>query len=88
MIGATVSEIWRIRLFYTNDADKETIINDYEQFQLIGVKTTNPPYLAKVQENLQAPELTYKVATYCYDGHLFALNVRKSGDYWHFVIAS
>ena len=42
--------------------------------------------LAKVQENLQAPELTYKVATYCYDGHLFALNVRKSGDYWHFVI--
>ena len=42
--------------------------------------------LAIAQENLQTPQLNYKVRAYCYDGHLFALNVRKSGDYWHFVI--
>ena len=32
---ATVSEIWRIRRFYTNDAEKDTIINNDEKFQLI-----------------------------------------------------
>ena len=34
-LGATVSEIWRIRRFYTNDAEKDTIIDDDEKFQLI-----------------------------------------------------
>ena len=33
-------------LFYTNNADKDTIINNDEKFQLISVKTTNSPYLA------------------------------------------
>ena len=36
-----MTRIDRIRRFYTNDADKDTIINDDEKFQLISVKTTN-----------------------------------------------
>ena len=39
LIGATISEIWRIRCFYTNDAKKDTTIDDDEKFQLISVKT-------------------------------------------------
>ena len=35
LIRATVSEIWRIRRFYTNDAEKDTIIDDDEKCQLI-----------------------------------------------------
>ena len=46
-ITATVSEIKQIRCFYTNDAEKDIIIND-DEFQLISVKTTNPPYLTYV----------------------------------------
>ena len=34
-IKAIVSEIQRIRPFYTNDAEKDTIIDDDEKFQLI-----------------------------------------------------
>ena len=45
LIGATGSEIRRIRCFYTNDAEKDTIINDDEKFQLISVKMKNLPYL-------------------------------------------
>ena len=29
-----------------NDIENDTIIDDDEKFQLISVKTTNPPYLA------------------------------------------
>ena len=32
LIGATVSEIWRIRRFYTYDAENDTIIDDDEKF--------------------------------------------------------
>ena len=32
---ATVSKVQRIRRFYTNDAEKDTFINDDEKFQLI-----------------------------------------------------
>ena len=40
--------------------------------------------LARVQANFQAPPgLTL---TFCYGGHSFALTVRMSGNYWHFVI--
>ena len=46
MIRATVTEIQQIHRFYTNDAEKDTIINDDEKFQLISVKTTNTPYFA------------------------------------------
>ena len=35
LIRATVSEILWIPRFYTNDAEKETIIDDDEKFQLI-----------------------------------------------------
>ena len=42
--------------------------------------------LVKAQEDLpQTSQLTFKVGIYCYDGHFFALNMRKAGDYWQFV---
>ena len=56
--------------------------------------TRNP--LAKLQEKLQMltilypvetyPVETYPVKTYRFDDHFFALNVHKSGDYWHFLV--
>ena len=51
LIGATVSEIWRIRCFYNNDAEKYTIIKDDEKFKLISVKTMNLPYHASSYSN-------------------------------------
>ena len=35
---------------------------------------------------LKNPQISWKVTTYCYDGHFFALKVNKAGDFWRFVI--
>ena len=42
------SEIRRIRCFYTNDAKKDSIINDDEKFKLTSIKTTNPLPVAPI----------------------------------------
>jgi len=39
-----------------------------------------------LEERLVAPQLYWRVRTYCFEGHFFALTVNKSGDYWKFVI--
>jgi len=39
-----------------------------------------------LEERLQAPLLYWTVRTFCFDGHLFALTVNKSGDLWQFLI--
>ena len=38
LIRATVSEIWRILRFYTNDAENDIIMDDDEKFQLIWIE--------------------------------------------------
>ena len=35
---------------------------------------------------LKNPQISWKVTTYCFDGHFFVLKVNKSGDYWRFII--
>ena len=42
--------------------------------------------LTTLEGILKTPEMSWKVKTYHFDGHFFALNVRKSGDSWRFVI--
>ena len=46
VVVANVVVVVLIVVAIHNDAEKNTIINDDEKFQLISVKTTNPPYLA------------------------------------------
>ena len=60
VIGATGSKIWQIRCFYPNEAEKDTIINDDEKFQLISVKTTNPPLTLQTSFDLsEAQKLSH-----------------------------
>merc|ERR1712243_27043 len=35
---------------------------------------------------LQAPKLSWKTMTYCFNDHFLAPNVHKSGDSWRFVV--
>jgi len=39
-----------------------------------------------IEEKLQNPLIYWKVRTFCFEGHFFALTVSKSGDYWQFLI--
>jgi len=39
-----------------------------------------------ILEKLQNPQISWKMTTYCFEGHFFVLKVNKIGDYWRFAI--
>jgi len=59
-------------------------VANYELSTLHGFLFT--PALTTLEGILKTPEMLWKAKTYLFDDHYFALNVRKSGDSWRFVI--
>jgi len=51
-----------------------------------GVANYELSTLTTLEGILKTPEMSWKAKTYLFDDHYFALNVRKSGDSWRFVI--